>query len=98
MKVGEKFLDLFTLGHLLFGFLGFIFTLFFLNGVGIPHDISKFISLQTLSILSIVWEFFENCTEIGMYLRPIKHKDTLRNSLSDIIFSILGSYISFFLF
>lgn len=98
MKVGYNFFDLYTLGHLLFGFLGFLVVLIFLNGLGFPHDIGKFIDLQVINSFSIFWELFENCTEIGMRIRPIKHKDTLRNSLSDIIFSILGSYISFFIF
>jgi len=97
MNVGEKAIDLFSFGHLVLGFLLFLFSYLLLEKIGFPWDIAKFISLDFVIFFSLIWEFFENTTKIGMAIRPIKHKDTLRNSLSDIIFGIIGSLFAFFI-
>jgi hypothetical protein len=97
MKVGENFFDLFTLGHIFFGIVSSVLITFLLDWIGFPHDISKLLSINITLILSLIWELFENCTELGFKFRPIKKKDTLVNSLSDILFSIIGSVLAFFI-
>ena len=94
-NVGERFFDLFSLGHIALGFILFFISQAVLLKIGFPLDICDLLSLLFAVYFSIFWEFFENCLKIGMYLRPIKHVDSLKNSLSDIIFSILGSIIAF---
>lgn len=94
---GVHFIDLFTLGHLAFGFFGWIIAFFVLERLGLYEIDSRYVSLLFTTFFSILWETFENCTRAGFALRPIKHKDTLRNSLGDIIFGIIGSLIAFFI-
>ncbi|MHA1795236.1 MAG: DUF2585 family protein [Promethearchaeota archaeon] len=88
-EVSQSFLDYFTFGHLIFGMISFfIGHLFF--------DIA--LSLWITSLAATAWELIENNFKIfrrirGKMGRP--EKDSLLNSISDIIFTNVGGLLAF---
>jgi len=88
-EVSQSFLDYFTFGHLLFGMISFF----------IGHLFFDFaFSLWITSLAATAWELIENNFKIfrrirGKMGRP--EKDSLLNSISDIIFTNVGGLLAF---
>lgn len=96
--IGKTFYDAYSIGHFCFGFFGFKVILIILVMIGLPLDIAKFVSLESVVILAVLWELIENGTRLGKAVRYNKQTDTTINAVSDIFFGILGSLLSFFIF
>lgn len=97
-QVGEKFIDFFSIGHIVLGFVVFGLSFLFLRfSLGVVFLISKIISIIVVSYTALGWEFLENFTTIGEKLKFSKKRDALINSLSDILFTSFGSILAYFL-
>lgn len=57
---------------------------------------SNWFSLLGAIFFGIIWEYFENFILAKTKLKINKMKDSLENSLTDIVFTIIGGYIGLF--
>ncbi len=96
-EVGQKFLDFFSIGHILLGLITYAISFSVILSWGVLYNDAKFISLASTFYFGLFWELFENFTRMGMRFRTSEIKDSLINSLSDILFTSLGAVICFFL-
>ena len=98
-EVGQKPIDFFSLGHIILVFICFGLSFIFLKySIFVVSDIvSKLISISVVSYVALIWEFIENFSQSGLSIKFSKERDSLINSLSDIVFTSLGGILAFFL-
>lgn len=84
-------IDFFSIAHILFGYISY--TLFYLFFSIINYQEVFFISLFITQSLGLLWEFLENF--FFQNRKFMKKKDSLLNSLFDILFVTIGGIISF---
>ena len=87
-EMGVKPIDVYTIGHILMGLITYVV----LNILGV----SNWCSLVGAIFWGIIWEYFENFILARIGLKFEKRKDSLENSLTDVVFTIIGGYIAFF--
>ncbi|KKL50660.1 hypothetical protein LCGC14_2303260, partial [marine sediment metagenome] len=59
------------------------------------EEISKIISIIIVSYFALGWEFLENFTKFTAFLKFSKKRDSLINSLSDILFTSIGGVLAY---
>jgi hypothetical protein len=85
---GIAAVDMFSLGHFLKGYvLNMIFFIYF---------IPIFTSMLLIFFISVLWEFIENSNYLRGYIKFNKKKDSLVNSVSDVLFAMVGALVFFF--
>lgn len=85
---GIAAVDPFSFGHFLKGYI--------LNMTFFTFYIPLFTNMLLILFISVLWELIENSNYLREYIKFNKKKDSLVNSVSDIIFAILGA-LAFFL-
>ena len=94
-RVNTAFTDFFTVGHVLFGYIGYligyiIILAMYSGNLALAVGMGIVISIT----VGLVWEFFENFYLFRKGLKFGKRKDSLANSLTDILFVELGAIIA----
>jgi hypothetical protein len=95
-EVGIKPIDPFSFLHIIFGAFFTLFLLFIMKAL-IPEDSElKLMAVSGSLYLAILWEIIENFILTGVGLKFEKRKDSLQNSLTDIILTHIGGMVAIF--
>jgi len=86
-------LDFYSFGHLIFGHIGFIiiYLMGFYSTIPLIHDSIMDHTLGFAIFIGLFWELLENNLFIKTHLK--KQKDSLNNSLCDILCVFIGASI-----
>lgn len=98
-EVAESAIDYYSLMHIVFGCITFLIAVMFLNLFPpIKEDNIIMFALMGSLYVAIIWEIIENYVIDKTRLKHMQKKDSLINSLTDIIFTHAGSILGFILF
>lgn len=86
--VSKKPIDFYSIGHILFGYISFLVSLSICVLLQTINPIEY--ALVSTQCIAVMWEIFENNILIKTKYKFGKCKDSLENSLFDIIFVFLG--------
>jgi len=90
---GIKALDKYSIRHVVCGMLVFLLSNLFTISMGwIPAE-GLWLSLISVIFWGILWEFVENFLLSKTRLKVGRRKDSLRNSLTDIVCNFIGGSI-----
>lgn len=90
-EISNKPIDVYTVGHILMGVICYVIIFSFFGMVGV----SNWISLVGTILFGVVWEYIENFIISKTILKHQKRKDSLENSLTDVVFTAIGGFIGF---
>jgi len=94
-QISQKAIDYFSLIHILFGLISYYLSYFIMMLIGLPIDFISGMGLAYVMNISLVWEFFENFILSKTKLKKNSRKDSLQNSLMDLVFTEIGGIIGF---
>ena len=94
-QISQKAIDYFSLIHILFGLISYYLLYFIMMLIGLPIDFISGMGLAYVMNISLVWEFFENFILSKTKLKKNSRKDSLQNSLMDLVFTEIGGIIGF---
>ena len=86
-RIGKKHADIFSVGHFFKGFITFLLIYIVIERMGFGIAERYYCSLLGVIFVAILWESLEN--SIWIMIKP-NGIDSLKNSLADIIFDIIG--------
>lgn len=97
--VNNSFIDYYSIGHFVMGYITYIVSIWIWSLLPFEFDIYE-ISLVSTLMVGIIWEILENYLLVDTPLKFEKRRDSLGNSLMDIIFVFIGgamcrSYIEY---
>lgn len=90
--ISKKVIDIFSAGHFLKGLFTFFIIYLIMGRMGFSMHDRYYCSLIAVMFLSIIWEILENFVIYSLKLNGI---DSLKNSLSDMMFDIVGAIAGF---
>lgn len=96
-EISQKPFDIYTISHILMGIISYMVFYSFLDTFFpalIINDV-KWISVISVLIWGLLWEFIENFALINTRLKVNKIEDSLRNSLTDVVATGVGGFIPF---
>ncbi len=95
-EVAVSPVDFFSIGHVLMGQLSFfVVHLVIWYGIGYHRSFEGIWCLVTSVIIGILWEPFENVVLMRYGMKFEDKRDTLVNSVFDILFVTMGGLIAF---
>lgn len=91
--MNSKPIDVCTVSHILMGIISYLVLYLFLRPI-FPLIDTKYISLISVLFWAIIWEYVENFILIRTRFKIGNRRDSLENSLTDIVFTGLGGIIA----
>ena len=93
-EISQKPIDIYTISHFITGIIAYLCLFPILEPI-FSYE-SKYISLIIVLIWGVLWEYIENFMLSKTRLKINKTKDSLRNSLTDIVANGIGGIVTFF--
>jgi len=90
-EIGRKVIDVLTIGHLFTGFLIFTLSYIATGNASLGSSDRYYCAFIVVIVLALAWEFIENF--MLMIIKP-NGQDSLRNSLTDIVFNLIGGILA----
>lgn len=87
-EVNQKPVDFYSIGHILFGYISYVISLAVIILNNLPNSFEY--ALTSTIIIAIIWELFENNVLVNTRFKFNRCKDSLNNSLMDVIFCFFG--------
>jgi len=91
--VNEAWIDFYSIGHLVLGFVVFFISYWF-SLLVLRIQFREYLTIFTL-IFAVLWELFENICLVKTRFKFDKRKDSVENSLFDIVFVFFGAIICY---
>lgn len=91
-EVGKSAIDFHSFNHIIFGYVAYLLV-YIIGGIFFSINIRGYYIAISIT-LGIIWEVFENIGYPNAFFR-IWGKDSLENSLMDIVFDVIGVMIGF---
>ena len=92
-EMGIKPIDVYSTSHILMGVVSYLLFLCFLSIWYWEGNDLRWITLTSVIVWGVLWEFLENFLLIKLKLKFANRKDSLENSLTDIVFTMIGAII-----
>lgn len=90
-EVNQCAVDFYSIGHVLFGYLTFFLSYFILSHIGIIE--TRLYSIIAVLLVALLWELVENIMLSNTRFKFNCSKDSVENSLFDIVFCFIGGVL-----
>ena len=92
-EMTQKPIDVYTIPHMLMGIVSYIVFYLFLASFFKRVD-TIYLSLISVLIWAIMWEYVENFILLHTRFKTNNRRDSLQNSLTDVVFTGLGGILA----
>jgi len=92
-SVNEAWIDFYSIGHIVLGFVVF-FVSYWFSLLVLRIQFREYLTIFTL-VIAVLWELFENICIVKTKYKFDKRKDSVENSLFDIVFAFFGAIICY---